>query len=206
MTFQPHDLLFLAPPDRFDTGGAWPDWLHAGWLAAAPLVVRREAAPGGLVPVGARGRHRHERCKGYVQATSVARCVTPEMLASAPLPAAGTPPALAALARLAPRLDGLGLTWGPTGGAGFELACGLPVLRPDSDLDLLVRAPAPLTRKCIDELLGLQDGAACRIDIQVDTGSAGFALADHARGGRVLLKTARGPLLVADPWRQAEGA
>lgn len=207
--FRPHDLLFLRVPDRFDAGGPWPEWLDARWLRDAPLVMRREAAPGSLVPVGARGAHRNQRCKGYVQAAAVARCVTPEMLARVAVPVSDLPnglPAFAALAALAPRLDALGLAWGPAGGAGFQLASGLSVLRPDSDLDLLVRAPAPLTARVIDRLAALQDSAPCRVDIQVDTGQGGFALAEHARGGRVLLKTAQGPMLVADPWRHALAA
>ncbi|KQQ32488.1 hypothetical protein ASF61_15815 [Duganella sp. Leaf126] len=248
----PHDLLFLHLPDRFSTGGAegWPAWLDAAWLAQAPLVVRREAAPAGLLPVGARGLTRSQRCKGYVQHDAVARCVTPEMLArqvlgtagaapgapGVPAPASATgpsawsfPPALPApapppsppspggwfalpplqaLAAMAPTLAQLGLAWGPTGGAGFQLASGLTVLRADSDLDLLVRAPAVLAPSTIDRLLRLQERQASRVDIQVDTGVGGFALNEYARGGRVLLKTAHGPLLLADPWQPgaAQGA
>lgn len=205
--FRPHDLLFLRLPDRFDAGGPWPDWLDVEWLMAAPLVVRREAAPGSLVPVGARGARRNQRCKGHVQRGAVTRCVTPEMLARLPLPVGCTLAPLLALAGLAPRLDALGVAWGPTGGAGFQLASGLAVLRPDSDLDLLVRAPSPLSAQVVERLAGLQDMAPCRVDIQVDTGWGGFALSEYARGrGRVLLKTAHGPLLVSDPWQYAEAA
>lgn len=209
---RPHDLLFLRLPDRFDTGGdhAWPAWLDAAWLTQAPLVVRREAAPGSLLPVGARGLTRSQRCKGYVQRDAVARCVTPETLARRHLRAvrAGECQSdlapLRALAALAPRLKELGLVWGPTGGAGFYLASGLPVLRADSDLDLLVRAPGPLPAWIIERLLRLQERQPCRVDIQVDTGLGGFALNEYARGGRVLLKTAHGPVLSADPWRVPE--
>ncbi|TWI69375.1 phosphoribosyl-dephospho-CoA transferase [Pseudoduganella lurida] len=204
--FRPHDLLFLRLPDRFDAGGAWPDWLDIAWLLRAPLVVRRDVASGSRVPVGARGITRSQRCKGHVQRAAVTRCVTPEMLAHVPVPPDCTLPPLLALAALAPQLDALGVAWGPAGGAGFQLASGLTALRQDSDLDLLVRAPSPLSGQVIDRLLALQQGASCRIDLQVDTGWGGFALAELARGGRVLLKTAHGPLLVADPWRHAEAA
>jgi len=205
---RPHDLLFLRLPDRFTTGGgeAWPEWLDASWLTQAPLVVRREAAPGSLLPVGARGLTRSQRCKGYVQRDAVARCVTPEMLARLHLRAVRSGecqsdlPPLRALAAMAPRLKDLGLAWGPTGGAGFYLASGLPVLRADSDLDLLVRAPEALPVWIIDRLLRLQE-QQCRVDIQVDTGLGGFALNEYARGGRVMVKTAHGPVLAADPWR-----
>jgi len=230
--YRPHDLLWLRWADRFEAGAAWPEWLDAAWMVHAPVVVRREAAAGSRVPVGARGSQRNQRCMGYVQRAAVARCVTPEMLARA-VPRAGRPLAkaarcgagagaaaalpadwaqsdlapLRALAALAPRLDAVGLAWGPTGGTGFFLASGLPVLRADSDLDLLLRAPSRLARATVDALLALQAGAGCRVDIQVDTGWGGFALAEYAQGPRrLLLKTADGPLLVADPWHLREAA
>ncbi len=200
--FRPHDLLWLRVPDRFDAGGDWPDWLDAAWMLQAPVVVRREAVDGSRVPVGVRGATRSQRCKGYVQRAMVARCVTPEMLAH--VPADLSLPPLETLAALAPQLDALGLAWGPAGGTGFQLASGLPVLRADSDLDLLVRAPAPLSSHVVGQLLQLRAG--CRIDIQVDTGWGGFALNEYARGGRVMVKTAHGPVLVTDPWQHAAAA
>jgi phosphoribosyl-dephospho-CoA transferase len=218
--YRPHDLLWLRVVDRFEPVPGWPEWLDCAWLVHAPLVVRREAVAGSRVPVGARGGQRNQRCKGYVQRAAVARHITPEMLARALPVGAGKAPAAApgglaqspfaplrALAALAPRLRSLGLAWGPTGGTGFFLASGLPVLREDSDLDLLVRSPTPLPRATVDALLALQAGAGCRVDIQVDTGVGGFALSEYAQGrGRVLLKTATGPVLLADPWRVPEAA
>jgi phosphoribosyl-dephospho-CoA transferase len=237
-TCQPHDLLWVAPGAiRLD--GAWPAWADAEWLRRAPVVVRREAVAGGLLPVGLRGANRSERARAYVPAGAVTRRVVPEALAAgaaaaldgsaalhaaAPVPgtAAGTGggvpaaapaalqaspatawSALVALAMAAPVLDAVGLAWGPTGGAGFFLACGLPVLRPDSDLDVLVRAPQPLTAAQAAALDGIQAGAPCRIDIQVDTGHGAFALTEWRRGGRVMLKTNAGPRLCADPWMES---
>lgn len=199
----PHDLLFVRREDAFACDGARPDWLDP----AAPLVVRREATAPGLVPVGARGLARNERCKGYVAASDVASTVTPRMLAARARErksaADRDPPCIAALRALAPRLDALDVDWGPAGGAGFWLACGLPVLRATSDLDLLVRLPRRPSAGLIEALCALQDGQPCRLDIQVDTGTGGFALAEYARGGRVLLKTDAGPHLVDDPWAAA---
>lgn len=195
---RPHDLLFLRDPSAFAPAGApadRPQWL----MPTAPLVMRREATAPGVVPVGARGLARNERCKGYVDAVAVARRVVPEMLRPAAL-TAGLP-CLEALRVLAPRLDALGVDWGPTGGVGFHLASALPVLREASDLDLLVRLPRRPPAALVDALCALQHGQPCRIDIQLDTGTGGCALAEYARGGRVLLKTADGPLLTDDPWR-----
>lgn len=214
---RPHDLLFLRVPEAFTPcGGAAPDWLDAAWLRRAPLVVRRALAVRGRTPVGARGLQRHQRCAGHAALAGVVRCITPESLAAEVLDNAGriagaavdaaALPCLSALRTLAPRLAALGLAWGPAGGTGFWLASGLPVLRPDSDLDLLVRAPAPLPADTLAALCALQQHAACRIDIQVDTGAGGFALNEYARGGRVLLKTANGPLLVDRPWQLREAA
>lgn len=222
--FLPHDLLWAAP-DAIQAEGALPEWVDAAWMRRAPVVVRREAVRDGLVPVGLRGAARSQRARAYVRADAVTRQVAPESLAMRairasplaapsaisaipaipaiqPLPPLPPLPALSALAALAPALNALGLAWGPTGGAGFFLACGLPVLRPDSDLDLLVRAPQPLTASQAAVLDGIQDGAACRIDIQVDTGHGAFAFAEWLRGGRVLLKTGTGPLLCAQPWAE----
>lgn len=198
-----HDLVWPTEAARLELDGPWPVWLTPDWLQRAPLVVRRERTADGRVPVGLRGAARNERYKGYLDRAGVARHVTPEMLAAcreSHQPVA----ALDALAALAPALDALGLAWGPTGGVGFFLACGLPVLRSDSDLDLLVRAPQPLSAAQSAALVAVQAYAACRIDIQVDTGAGAFALAEWSRTGRrVLLKTGAGPLLCDDPWRGA---
>jgi phosphoribosyl-dephospho-CoA transferase len=210
--YRPHDLLF-AHADGFVAAGAAPDW-NAGWMARAPLVVRRDAYLGGRIPVGARGPQRRQRCAGHLAAADVARCVTPQQLAAAVLgapaldlrAAADSLPCIAALLVLAPRLRDLGVDWGPGGGVGFWLASGLPVLRRESDLDLVVRAPHALTPAQAEVLHALPKGAGCRVDIQVDTGAGGFALGEYLRGTRVLLKTAAGPLLVADPWHTREAA
>lgn len=203
----PHDLLWLAPAAGLEFDGPRPDWLVPGWLRCAPLVVRREHTPDGRLPVGLRGTMRSERCKCYLDQAGVRRRVSPEMLVAAARalgPAQRSTPALAALAALAPAMDGIGLAWGPTGGVGFFLASGLPVLRPDSDLDLLVRAPQPLSACQADALAALQANPGCRIDIQIDTGHGAFALAEWRRSGRrVLLKTGAGPVLSDDPWRGA---
>lgn len=106
-----------------------------------------------------------------------------------------------ALRSLADDLDRCGLPWGPTGSTGFCLATKTSLLRHDSDLDLRIRASSPLTRDEVEYLGHLADRVACRLDIQIETGSGGFALNEwRARRGQVLLKTNHGPILTADPW------
>ena len=195
-----HDLLWLdGPPDD----ASLPAWLALAWLRAAPLVVRRASCAPGRIPVGMRGMLRSERHACEVDAAVVVRRVTPEMLVHAPLPESILAcTALHALRQVAPLLDATGWAWGPTGGVGFALASSLPVLRADSDLDLLLRLAAPPDAAQAEALRAIAASVtACRLDLQIDTGQGGFAYAEWAaERGRVLLKTDHGPVLTATPW------
>ncbi|OBV37877.1 malonate decarboxylase holo-ACP synthase [Janthinobacterium psychrotolerans] len=196
--YQAHDLLWA------DASTAAPPWASDQWLRQAPLVVRRAVTAPGRIAVGLRGLLRSERHAGEIEAASVLRCMTPEMLAGAPFDGEACA-ALAALHTVAPLLDATGWAWGPTGGVGFALASGLPVLRADSDLDLVLRLPAPPDAVQMDALRDIAAAVAgCRLDLQIDTGHGGFAWAEWAAGRpKILLKTNGGPLLTATPWESA---
>ncbi|QKY09005.1 malonate decarboxylase holo-ACP synthase [Janthinobacterium lividum] len=196
-----HDLLWVSGlPD----GASLPAWCDAVWLQAAPLVVRRASSAPGRIPVGLRGRLRSERHGFEIDAAAVVRRVAPEMLAHVPVPGVSCA-ALDALREVAPLLDATGWAWGPTGGVGFALASGLPVLRADSDLDLVLRIAAPPDAAQAGALRAVAATVTtCRLDLQIDTGSGGFAYAEWAAGrGKVLLKTDHGPVLTATPWEMA---
>ena len=205
-SFRAHDLLWIDEPHALHSTATVPAWVSREWLTLAPVVVRREAVVDDrLVPVGLRGRTRSERFAAYVAREHVQRRITPESLAQARAwrqhAALASLPCVIALNRVAPDLDGLRLTWGITGSVGFALASGVSTLRLDSDLDLLLRADQPLSRDDARALVALLESAGARVDMQVDTGDAGFALAEWAgHAERVLLKTQQGPVLVADPW------
>lgn len=200
--YRAHDLLWL---DATPAGEALPAWATAAWLRQAPLVVRRATTAPGRLPVGLRGPARSERHACEIDVDQVLRRVTPEMLSAR---VAAMPPdatqyaALAALRTVAPLLDATGWAWGPTGGVGFALASGLPVLRADSDLDLVLRLDAPPDAAQTEALRAIAAAVtACRLDLQIDTGHGGFAYAEWAAGrSSILLKTDRGPLLTATPW------
>lgn len=204
-TLLPHDLLWLANPPAFAAANVLPVWATVDWLAQAPLVVRRERADKARVPVGLRGTTRAQRHAAWLSGTQVARVVTPGMIARQARwrdhPRRRELPALIALARVAPLLDDAQVNWGVTGGAGFTLASGIDVLHAGSDLDLLVTAPVPLAPGTERALAALLEDVDARIDIQVSTPFGAFALRERARtGGRVLLKTANGPVMSEDPW------
>jgi phosphoribosyl-dephospho-CoA transferase len=203
---KPHDLLRLAThaPAFADA----PAWVAAALLRAPWVVVRRAPHHGDAIPVGVRGSTRSERFGTWLHPRDVAHVVTPEDLRAAgrsALPAFALP-AFALLRAVTPLLDATGCVWGPTGSAGFELASGITTVTPASDLDLLMRAPEPLAREraaaLFDALSDAARDAAARIDVQIETRDAAFSLGEFARSNlRVMLRSADGPKLVADPWR-----
>ena len=221
MRFRPHDLLWLRA-GALRTDAPLPAWA-ADRLRQGddPVVVRRAAAAApGRVAVGLRGAARGERLAAQVAADDVVRVVTPEEIAhrrawrqppwadgevARPVPQGVA--ALRLLARVAPLLDASPLIWGVTGGVGFALASGRDVLRPTSDLDLLLRAPSPADAAALRVLAAVLHGLAAPeagLDVQVETPLGAFALAEWSRGGDcVLLKTPAGPRLVADVWGDA---
>lgn len=199
-----HDLLWISGRQALLAHEPFPPWALDSIQAQMPVVVRRATLAAGRIAVGLRGLARSERFAAHVAADAVLRGCSPETLAlqaawnNSPQQAM---PALQALAAMAPQLDTLALPWGPTGSAGFALATGLPVLRPQSDLDLLIRSAVPLSPQQVQALLAAAAGQACRIDIQIDTGHGGFALTEWAaKRGSVLLKTDDGPVLASNPW------
>jgi phosphoribosyl-dephospho-CoA transferase len=75
------------------------------------------------------------------------------------------------------------------------------VLRSDSDLDLLVRAPSIADADALRSVAALLRDLEARVDVQVETSFGAFALQEWLRtGGPVLLKTNCGPVLVDDAW------
>ena len=160
-----HDLLWVSETPVATDGAPLPDWAITACRQGAPVVVRRAPrGTDGSVPVGLRGGARHERCAATVAANRITRVVSPEALAAQATSIAHDAPfaALRTLRALAPGLNALGWAWGPTGGAGFALASGLPVLHADSDLDLVVRMPRAPSTAQRDQLVRLFSDTAKR--------------------------------------------
>ncbi|MFJ7144903.1 MAG: malonate decarboxylase holo-ACP synthase [Pseudomonas protegens] len=199
----PHDLLWGMTPGQLAADA--PDWAFAVLEAGQPVVVRRALAAPGLIAVGLRGTSREQRYPALLALESVQRGVRPEDLCHVPFSQPW--PALRALQQLRSALDALGLVWGVSGSAGFELASGVPALHQLSDLDLILRTDEPFTRLRARELLGLLDSAGCPVDLQLQVPAGALALREWAGSAqRVLLKSARGARLVSDPWCALECA
>lgn len=206
-----HDLLRLSKLPHFD---AEPAWVRDA-LARAPFaVVRRAEAAEGFVAIGVRGTARSQRYGTWAASADIDSAIAPEaLLNNAPHPErAGLPPflALAALRHAGSGTPLASRVWGPTGSTGFELATGVPTVTVSSDLDLLIRAPEPLSRdEAVEMLRHVQSIAQCvgiRVDAQIETPAGGVALIEWAAGKeRVMARHAWGPQLIADPWALACG-
>lgn len=198
----PHDLLWGLSPQALPEDA--PAWAREVLASGQPVVVRRAVCAPGRVPVGLRGAARSQRLALEMASVDIRRILRPEVLRMRDC--AGLP-ALQVLVTVAPLLDATGLAWGPTGGVGYQLATGVPVVHAASDLDLVLRAPTLLDRSDARRLLTALQGAACRIDLQLETPHGAIALREWAGEARqVLLKSSSGPCLVSNPWQAAECA
>ncbi|RAU46150.1 MULTISPECIES: malonate decarboxylase holo-ACP synthase [unclassified Pseudomonas] len=196
---QPHDLLWGLPVATLPADA--PGWVFESVALGHPVVVRRARVDRGSVAVGVRGQSRDQRYATVMNRDHVTRQVRPEQLVEAVEEVRTDWPVWRALNQVRPVLDAIGLPWGITGGAGFELATGIQVLHRNSDLDLILRTESFLSRPQAAQWLEALNGAACRIDLQLQTPAGAVALREWAGSGRqVLLKADNGARLVSDPW------
>jgi len=206
-SIRPHDLLWIDRPQQLHWHPSAPEWAASQWSSALPLVVRRDHGLPGQIAVGVRGAQRGQRAAAWVPATAVVRTVSPEELIATltpTVPRAGATSQDGSLAVLN-ALEVLASIqwpwiWGVTGSCGYMLATGVSVCTPNSDLDLLIRCPVARVQQDFAPLLAIVATLPCRVDIQVETPLGGFALLEWLRGGKVLIKTDRGPLICRDPW------
>jgi phosphoribosyl-dephospho-CoA transferase len=208
--WQPHDLLRLRRLRQFD---AEPAWVREAFERAPYAVVRRALAAAGFVAIGLRGVERSQRYGTWAHLDDIESAVPPEALAQrAPLAERNALPAFTALAAL--QCDAGGalsrFVWGPTGSTGFELATQAPTVTFSSDLDLLIRTPEKLSHdtavQLLNHLQAIAQRTGMRVDAQLETPAGGVALAEWAADkARVMVRHARGPQLIADPWAPAHG-
>ena len=201
---QPHDLLWGLPACALPADA--PSWAVAVTKLGQPVVVRRALVAMGQVAVGVRGKSRDQRYATQMRLADIQRRVSPEQLIS-DREGSDDWPALIALKQIKPVMEASGLVWGVSGSAGFELASGCAALHADSDLDLILRTPAPFGRANAAQLLARLEHAVCRIDVQLQLPDGGVSLREWAgTAQQVLIKTDHGPRLTRAPWRCVEQA
>jgi phosphoribosyl-dephospho-CoA transferase len=200
-------MLRLAGSGGLRYEGVAPAWVSASLARAPWVVVRRARTQAGLIPVGVRGRARAERFAALLAPDAVAARVTPEDLAAArswrQMPRVRRVGYLHVLEAVDALFTSLGFAWGPTGSVGFELATGVAAAGAASDLDVIIRAQEPWLIESAREIEGHLNELPTHVDAQLETPGGAVALAEYARGGRLLLRTPDGPRLVHDPWREA---
>lgn len=204
--YDAHDLLRLrALPAADDL----PPWLPDAFARGPFAVVRRAQAPAGCVAVGFRGADRAQRYGTFVPSEAVELVLQPERLRDRPVSSERIKlKAIAALRALLEDMHFDALAWGPTGSVGFELATMRPTVTETSDLDIVIRTPEALARDHARALrertVRIEQTFDVRIDAQLETPAGGVALSEWAQGKpRVLARSACGPSMTADPWRNA---
>ena len=205
-----HDLLEIDAERFLQPDAALFPWIIASVRKTPYVVVRRGPVSEQSIPVGVRGSQRSERWAGFCCADRVKRVLTPDGLLDQPIPLLRSmdAPALRSVPILAERWRAVGIPWGPGGGVGFELATGREVVRPQSDLDIVMYADRRITPGDAKDLLASAQGLPAAVDIRVETPVCGFSLLEYA--GRtpepILLRTAAGAVLGLEPWDEAGGA
>ncbi len=203
MLMRPHDLLYLT--GKKSLRDKLEPVLESFWdPESMPVVVRRDRGEGEWIPVGLRGPGRRDRQANRARRADVLRVLRPEDLAVRSVleqsPFRDLGPVRAALMLLARPSPA---RWGIAGSCGFSLASGHSVMRPSSDLDLVVNAGEPLDP---DEMRGWLESfrdLPVRADVQISTPLGGFALREWVERKTVLLKTNAGPVLTDRPWGDA---
>lgn len=206
-----HDLIRLRDP--YVLAKDAPVWVDTALQRTPWVVVRCGNVRDGVIPVGIRGNTREERYAALLSVAEIVDRRSPEDLFQTRLFQKETHcdnrPALAALEHVAPILDRWKLRGGPGGSVGFEIATGSRTVTDSSDLDLIIRMQRRFVREeAVDLLAALSKAASpVRIDVIVETPVGGVLLADLvAMPKKVLVRTADGPRLSADPWSEQDCA
>jgi phosphoribosyl-dephospho-CoA transferase len=200
-------LPSVVPADATAASAGIPEWVRPALRNVPLVVVRRERARAGQIAVGVRGRSRSERFAAFVACSAVRARITPEMLVEQRRWRLHTRAVeIAAIRQLeivSDKWSGLGLSWGPTGSVGFELASGWPTATTESDLDLVIRAGRRLPMNVAQAAAAAVQELAVRVDVQIETPGGSIALLEYVQqDSKLLMRTFDGPCLATDPWAE----
>jgi phosphoribosyl-dephospho-CoA transferase len=168
------------------------------------VVVRRGVITESWVPIGIRGPQRFQRWAAWYPRYAIQEIVTPMGLLTR-VNAVNDPnasPVRRALQSLMKAWGWLTYPWGPAGSLGFELATGKQTTTMTSDLDVVIYADDPLSRRDAQRLLASADDLEVTVDIRIETPMCGFSLTEYATSPTktILLRTVAGPILGDNPW------
>ncbi|HXM05296.1 MAG TPA: malonate decarboxylase holo-ACP synthase [Chthoniobacterales bacterium] len=171
------------------------------------VVVRRGVITENWVPIGIRGPERFQRWAAWYPRYAIQEIVKPMDLLTRVNTGndRNVSPARRTLQSLIKAWRWFTNPWGPAGSLGFEVATGKPTTTPQSDLDVVIYADHPLSRRDAQRLLASADDLEVTVDIRIETPMCGFSLTEYATSPTktILLRTVAGPVLGADPWAKA---
>jgi phosphoribosyl-dephospho-CoA transferase len=198
-----HDLLAIDANVFIAGNASAPGWVEEALRKTPFVVVRRGRTAAQEIPIGVRGAERNQRWPAFCHPT-LKSILTPPQLLTGTIPASrlDAAPALRALQILKDRWMDLDHPWGPGGSVGFELATGRHVVKPESDLDVVIYAEGKITIEQARSLQARTTNLFVPVDIRVETLGCGFSLIEYARGeaAGVLLRTPAGLELCDEPW------
>jgi phosphoribosyl-dephospho-CoA transferase len=195
---RPHDLLRLLNASAFADLPTFPEWARESLRANPFVVVRRAIAPDGFVPVGIRGPERNQRLATLLPASAIEQHFAPEDLSPIQLWIDSALPTahFAALKTVVEAAGREALVWGPIGSAGFQLATKARALRPESDLDILVRYSSRISTEALRSFQHSLLTVPIRVDVSLEAYGSAAALDEFLKfPHRVLIKTPNGPEL-----------
>ena len=205
--FRPHYLLAVDPKQLIETMYKYssvPEWVEEHVRKTPFVVVRRDLATGHEIPIGVRGKERNQRWASSCHPKLVKRIITPSQLLTRPIPTsrANATPALRTLNLLKERWMDLDRPWGPVGSIGFELATGRHVVKPESDLDIVLYARRRITADEAKSLCARSMDLPAVVDIRVETPVFGFSLREFASKSptAILMHAPNEVMLGTDPW------
>jgi phosphoribosyl-dephospho-CoA transferase len=168
------------------------------------VVVRRGVITENWVPIGIRGPQRFQRWAAWYPRYAIQEIVKPMDLLTRVTTGndRNASPARRTLQSLMKAWRWFTNPWGPAGSLGFEVATGKPTTTMQSDLDVVIYADHPLSRRNAQRLLASADDLEVTVDIRIETPMCGFSLTEYATSPTktILLRTVAGPVLGADPW------
>lgn len=198
-----HDLLWIGNASELGSTSR-PDWVQDALAARPVVVVRRAVAPQGFLPVGVRGTNRSQRYATILPTKEVLCCKTPESLAAEAswhsTITTLSPRMIEALELIREAARTIGLSWGPIGSVGFQLATGVPSTNSDSDLDIQVRCTDSLTPADIHHFSLTTYDAPVRVDTVLEAECGAVSLGDYLQNPLVMVKTVAGPRVAHFAW------
>jgi phosphoribosyl-dephospho-CoA transferase len=199
-----HDLLEIDADQLIAAQASQPQWVEESLGKSPFVVVRRDRATGGQIPVGVRGAERYHRWATFCHSRFVKSIVSPPQLLrrTVAISRSDLMPAFRAFTTLKDRWMDFDRPWGPGGSVGFELATSAHVVNPESDLDIVLYAEERMTAEEAKSLCDLAMDLPAVVDIRVETPACGFSLIEYAQteSSSILLRTPSGQLLGDDPW------